>query len=536
MFVLLLVGLTLTAFFPVKGAGFLNYDDPHYVTNNPIVLNGLRPEGIAWAFSTFDAANWHPLTWISHMFDVTLFGLQPGWHHLTNVALHAAAAALLFLVLRGLTGAPWPSFLAAALFAVHPLHVESVAWISERKDVLSGLLWMLTLSFYLRYVKKPGAGRYVLVFAVFLLGLLAKPMLVTLPFVLLLLDWWPLHRFHPAPPGSPESPRAVAPLLLLEKMPLLALSAVSCGITYFAQQRGGAMMLTELFPFWSRAGNAVVSYLGYIVKALLPVDLLPFYPHPGTSLPPAKVLLSLAVLGVISLLVFAVRQRRPWLALGWLWYLGTLVPVIGFVQVGRQAMADRYSYLPLIGLFVALAWEACSRAADRRRGPALLGVGAAAILAALTWLSWQQSSLWKNSVTLFTHVTRVDPRNFVAYNMLGADLLVRRDAIAAARLFRKALEINPLALEARYNLGLALAQAGETDAAIEQFTTVIGYEKGTTRDAEALYNLGNLQLEKGLAEEALRNFDAAAAVNPGQPEIHVSRGRALNALAASRRR
>ena len=269
--------------------------------------------------------------------------------------------------------------------------------------------------------------------------------------------------------------------------------------------------------------------------SLFPVNLLPFYPHPGTSLAPAKVLLSLAVLGGITVLFLAVCRRRPWLTLGWFWYLGTLVPVIGFVQVGRQFMADRYSYLPLIGLYIAGAWEAYSRAADRRWGPAVCGVGAAAILATLAFLSWEQSSLWKNTVTLYTHVTRVDPRNWVGYNMLGSDLLVRGETAEAARFFRKALEINHLALEARYNLGLALAQSGETDAAIEQFTAVIGYEKGATRDAEALYNLGNLLLEKGRNEEALRHFDAALAANPAQTEIYVSRGLALEALAASRK-
>jgi tetratricopeptide (TPR) repeat protein len=527
---LLLVVLTLTAFSPVKDAGFLNYDDPHYVTNNPNVLKGLRAEGLVWAFSSFDAANWHPVTWLSHMLDVTLFGLRPGWHHLTNVALHAVAAALLLLVLKGMTGALWPSSLTAALFAVHPLHVESVAWISERKDVLSGLLLVLTLMFYLRHARRPGPGRYLTVAAVFLIGLLTKPMLVTLPLVLLLLDWWPLHRFRPAQSGTPESRRAAAQRLLLEKVPLLALSAASCGITYLAQQRGGAMMLTELFPFWSRAGNAVVSYLRYIGKTLFPVHLLPFYPHPGTSLPREVAVLSLALLIGITVLVVAARRRRPWLTAGWLWFLGTLVPVIGFVQVGRQAMADRYSYLPLIGLFFALAWEAWSRAAGTRRGPAVLGLSAAAILTTLTLLSLKQAALWRDTVTLFTHVTRVDPGNFVAYNMLGSDLLVNRDAAGAARLFRKALEINPLALEARYNLGLALAQTGDTDAAIEQFTAVIGYRKGAARDAEALYNLGNLLLEKDRAEEALRNFDDAVAADPGRPQIHVSRGLALAAL------
>ena len=524
---LMLVLLTISAFSPVRDAGFLNYDDPQYVTNNPTVLKGLRLEGLAWAFSSFDAANWHPLTWISHMLDVTLFGLRPGLHHLVNLGLHTAAAGLLFLVLKGMTGALWPSLFTSALFAVHPLHVESVAWISERKDVLSGLLWMLTLFCYLRYVKKPGSGRYVTVVALFLLGLLAKPMLVTLPLVLLLLDWWPLHRFRGTVFGATASAAPGARRLVLEKLPLLALSAVSCVITYLAQQRGGAMMLTELFPFRVRVGNALVSYLGYIGKALYPAHLIPFYPHPGTSLPPIGVLLSLWVLVGVTVLAFALHRRHPWLALGWLWYLGTLVPVIGLVQVGRQAMADRYSYLPLTGLFIALAWEASSRTSAKRYGGALLATCAATVLAVLVSLSWRQATLWKDSVTLFTHVTRVDPGNFVAYNTLGSDLLLRHDTAGAVRLFRKALEINPLALEARYNLGLALALTGDADAAIEQFTAVVGYKKGSSRDAEALYNLGKLLLEKGRIGEALHNLDAALARQPGEPQIHFSRGQAL---------
>ncbi len=527
---LLLVVLTLAAFSPVRDAGFLNYDDPHYVTGNQHVLKGLRAEGLAWAFSSFEAANWHPLTWISHMLDVSLFGLRSGLHHLASVVLHAAAAALLLLVLRGMTGALWPSFLVAALFAVHPLRVESVAWIAERKDVLSGLLWMLALLAYLRYVRRPGPGRYLIVLGAFILGRLAKPMLVTLPFVLLLLDWWPLQRFRPGRTISTSSPRAIAAWLLREKVPLLAFSAVSCGITYLAQQRGGAMMLTEFFPFWTRAGNAVVSYLRYIGKALRPVDLIPFYPHPGASLAAAAVLLSVVLLVAVTALALAVRRRRPWLALGWFWYLGTLVPVIGIVQVGRQAMADRYGYLPLVGLFIAVVWEAFSRAGSRRRWQAVLGATAAAILAALTFLCWSQAARWKDTDTLFTYVTRVDPGNFVAYNMLGSEQLVRGETEDAARLFRKALEINPLALEARYNLGLALSRTGETDAAIEQFRAVTDSRKGATGDAEALYNLGKLLLEKGLSEEALRSFDSAIAIDPGQPQIQISRGLALAAL------
>ncbi len=503
-------------------ADFIGLDDPQYVSENTHVLAGLRAGGFAWALTSFEAANWHPLTWLSHMLDVTLFGPRAGPHHRVNVALHAAAAVLLYLLLARLTGARAPALLTAALFAVHPLRVESVAWISERKDLLSGLLALLALLAYLRYVRRPGAGRFAVVGVALALGLMAKPMLVTLPFVLVLLDWWPLGRLHPAPAGGAAA--AGWGRLLLEKTPLLLLSAASSVVTFVAQQRGGAMTEAEVFPLAVRLSNACVSYAAYLGKMLWPRQLIPFYPHPGFVLTPVQVALSCALLAGLTAVAMAARGRRPWLVTGWLWYLGMLVPVIGLVQVGLQGMADRYSYLPLIGPFVAISWEIRARAGRKARVRRILGTAAAGMVAALMFLTWRQSHYWKNTVTLFDRVVAVDSRNYLAFNLLGAESLRVGEPAKARALLVKSLAIKPGFLQARYNLGLALAVSGEHQAAIEQFNGLI---IANPADAESLYNRGKLLLESGRGEEALRDLDAARSLAPERSQIHVSRGLAL---------
>lgn len=524
--IFVLVFLTGAAFLPVKDAGFVSYDDLDYVTQNPTVLKGLHPAGIGWALTTFDAGNWHPFTWVSHMLDVTLYGLRPGPHHLTNLALHTTSAVLLLLLLAGMTGTLWPSFLVATLFSIHPLHVESVAWISERKDVLSGLFAMLTLLAYLRYLKKPGIARYLAVVVAFVLGLMAKPMLVTLPFVLLLLDWWPLGRFSSA--AVPRRPQgSIAGRLFLEKSPLLALTAISAVVTYIAQRQGGAMTDSDFFPLSVRAGNAIVAYVRYLGKMLWPRDLIYFYPHPLGSLPLWQVTACLLVLVLISAAAVALCKRRPWLATGWLWFVGMLVPVIGVVQVGRQAMADRYSYLPLIGLFVAIAWEARSRAQPPRAGNLARCAVVGAILATLAILTYRQAGYWQNTQTLSNHLLSIDPRNYVAYNLKGMDLLLQHQAAGAVPLLRTSVALSPTFLDARYNLGLALAELGEFDEALIHFAAVV---RASPRDAEALTNLGLQYVAKGDLPEALALFSRAAALEPRVARIQYHLGRTLDGM------
>src|SRR5438093_6101777 len=365
---------TLAVFAPALRHGFVNYDDPEYVTENPRVRAGLSWAGLGWAFAAPHAANWHPLTWLSHMLDAQLFGLAPAGHHASSVLLHAASAALLFGVLEGTTGAPWPSAFVAATFALHPLRVESVAWVSERKDVLAGLCWMLALAAYRRYVRRRGAAAYLLVVAAFVLGLLAKPMVVTLPFVLLLLDVWPLRR--------PWNVR-----LLWEKVPLFLLSAAVSALTVVAQRGAGAMASLESLPLGTRIAEAVVAYGAYLEKAFWPTRLAVFYPH--RPLLVAEVATSALVLVVISALALRERRRRPYLLVGWLWYLVVLLPVIGLVKVGEQAMADRFSYLPQIGVLIMVAWAAADAIGSR----VVLTAGAFVALAVCVALTARQLNL-----------------------------------------------------------------------------------------------------------------------------------------------
>jgi hypothetical protein len=385
---------TLAVFWQVLGHDFVNYDDPDYVYRNPNVQSGITLSSIKWAFTTGHAANWHPLTWLSHMLDWQLFGDNPGWHHLTNLFLHIANTLLLFAVLKRMTNALWRSAFVAAAFALHPLHVESVAWVAERKDVLSTLFWMLTIAAYLRYLERPGTGRYLLTLLIFALGLMAKPMLVTLPFVLLLLDYWPLGRFQfgqivkSVGQQSRKSLNAfshwkLSRHLLLEKVPLFALSAISSIVTFLVQRTAGAVTSVETLPLKLRIANTFVSYLTYIQKMVWPSRLAMFYPYPDkTDLIWQTVVFALLLL-IISLGVIWLMRRRRYLLTGWLWYLGTLVPVIGLVQVGDQALADRYTYVPLTGLFIIIAWGVPDLIAKWRFRKHALAASAIAVL--LAW-------------------------------------------------------------------------------------------------------------------------------------------------------
>jgi hypothetical protein len=435
--------LTLAAYLPTLHNGFVNLDDGFYVTGNPQVREGITRASAAWALTANVANNWHPLTLLSHQLDCQLFGLDPAGHHATSLLLHLANTLLLFAVLRGMTGAVWRSAIVAALFAIHPAHVESVAWVAERKDVLSALFWILAMAAWMGYARRPSLGRYLLVALTMVLGLMAKPMVVTLPFALLLLDVWPLER------------RGLGwKRLIAEKLPLLALSAAASLVTLRYQRTSLAPL--DLVPWSLRIANAAVSYAAYLGKLLLPRNLAVFYPIP-LAIPVWQVAGAAALLAGLTALAVWKARRAPWLLIGWLWFLGTLVPVIGLVQVGRQAMADRYTYLPSIGLFVAIVWEIAALAGKRR---AILATAAAAIVALLAAGTWKQAGTWHDSVALYRHALAVTRGNYVSHVGLAKALVAKRDWKGAAEQYRAALALRPGLTEARAGLA-AVLRAGE---------------------------------------------------------------------------
>ncbi len=461
---LLLVLGTVAAYWPVLSNDFIHYDDPEYVLENELVQQGVSREGLKWAFTTFHAANWHPLTWVSHMLDCRLFGPNPAGHHAVSLLLHVANSLLLFLLLREATGRLGGSFLVAALFALHPMHVESVAWVSERKDVLSTFFGFLALLAWGRYAGRQRAGLYLLSLAFFSLGLLSKPMLVTLPFVLLLWDVWPLARWRRSGSEGPGRPAGMG-RLIAEKVPFLVLSAASCVVTIRAQAAQFAIAPLYDLPLSERALNAVLAYAGYLLKLIWPTDMAVFYPRGGPPDPLAGLLPALLLAGVTGLAVQQLR-RRPHLAVGWFWFLGTLVPVIGLVQVGAQAMADRYTYLPYVGLFIAAVWsfqEACGRLRVPPRVQRLLWAASLTLLAAGTW---SQLGHWKNTLTLFQHAGEKTRDNYLAHFMIGRVLTEHGDAAAGDRYYRKAVELNPRYVARVHNhTGYRLAGIGDLAAA-----------------------------------------------------------------------
>jgi protein O-mannosyl-transferase len=526
---------------------FVSLDDDLYVFDNPHVRSGLTAENIAWATSSRDAANWHPLTWLTHILDCQFYGLSARGHHLTNVLLHAAAAVALFLVLHRMTGQRWPSAVAAALFAVHPLRVESVAWVAERKDVLSGLLFMLTLAAYASYVHALGTRptpivvfRYLLVVVLFALGLMAKPMLVTLPLVLLLLDYWPLGRFQAAITGglaaagtaacSNVGPSCRRPLngcwrILLEKLPLLALSAASCVVTLWAQHE--AITYSERWPLSVRLGNAAVSYVAYLKMFFYPMDLAVLYPHPGRAISTWAIVASVLALAAISGGAVALRRRAPSLLVGWLWYVGMLVPVVGLVQVGNQAMADRYTYLPQIGICVMLTWGVVWIARPWPRP--FLACGAAATVTALAVCAWQQTSYWRDSVTLWDHAARcteATKRNHVAYYNLGVVLTDRRQFDPAIEQYEKAVAVKPDYAEARYNLGVLLNKRGRVREAADQYRRVLRLVPEADSSA-AEHNLGAALATLEQYDEAIEHYQKALRVMPDSTDTLNNLGNAL---------
>ena len=532
-----LVVLTLAVYWQVHGFGLIVLDDDDYVANNEVVKAGLTWTGVKWAFTTGKVANWHPVTWLSHMLDCQVFGVAPGRHHLVNVLFHMANTLLLFLVLERATRGMWQSAFVAALFALHPLHVESVAWVSERKDVLSTFFWLLTMAGYVAYVKRRSVARYLLVAVPFAIGLMAKPMLVTLPCVLLLMDYWPLGRLNPAAPlpekrkkKRTEPKRPPVWPIVLEKLPLFALAAVSSAITYVVQQRGGAMRSLESIPLIVRFGNAAVAYLRYIGKTLWPLNLSVYYPHMKDGVPSWLVLAAVVLLGAACMAVFRWRRQHPYLLMGWLWFLGTLVPVIGLVQVGSQAMADRYTYVPAIGLFIMAAWGAAALPAWPYRG-GVLALAAGATVAALTVLAGIQTAYWSGSVGLFEHALLAAPdHNDFAHFNLGIALKREGRPGEALRHFDEAIRIRPSYTNAHIYLGLIEYEQRNYDEAVLHFNTALEYAAGHPSHADVLNDLGAVYYAQGRIEDAAGQYRKAVQLKPAYADGHFNLGHALERL------
>jgi protein O-mannosyl-transferase len=511
---LLLVLATLALYNPVTHHPFVNYDDDRYVTDNAHVQAGLKWNTVQWAFTTFDEANWHPLTWLSHALDCQLFGLNPAGHHYVNVLLHALNVVLVFWLLWKATGLPGRSFMVAALFALHPLNVESVAWVAERKSVLSMLFLLLTLWAYGWYSHKPGIGRYAAVAGLFACGLMAKPMVITLPFALLLLDYWPLQRFGDA--AVPARNRfASRPLfwLLLEKIPLLMLSAASAIVTIKAQKAGDAIGSVTQYPVYIRLENAVVAYARYLAKAVWPSHLAPMYPFREGSLNGSLIAAASLLLAAISAVAIA-RKRERYVLAGWLWFLGTLVPMIGLVQVGTQSMADRYAYLPFLGLFVMLVWAAADWATERHF-PAwwLAAIGAVCLFGAAT-VTHRQIGYWSDNLTLWSHTAAVTKDNFIAEDNVGGALLEQGRQDEAMPHFRAAAAIDPTDAMSRLNIAAYEQRHGNLAEAITQYDQVVRMTRDPRYRATAFSDLGYAYRDLGDSDRARQSFNAAVALRP----------------------
>jgi len=549
---LVLALVTLLVYLPVWHHGFVLYDDPDYVTDNRMVQAGLTWAGVKWAFTTWHASNWHPLTWLSHMLDCELFGLNAGAQHLVNVLLHAANSVLILCVLFRLTGALWTSVLTAALFAWHPLHVESVAWIAERKDLLSAFFWWLTLWAYARYAqsrsrvegRESGAGAalpaldprpsildYFLALLFFVLGLMAKPMVVTLPFVLLLLDYWPLGRvsgFELRVSGSTASVTQLKTrntklgTLLWEKSPFFLLAAASCVVTYLAQ-RGEPMVAFEQYPFGLRLGNALVSYVGYLWKTIWPAHLAVIYPL-RSQVAWWEIAASALALVVITSVAWLLRRRAPQALVGWLWFLGTLVPVIGLVQVGSQAMADRYTYIPLVGIFIAVVFGARQLLSRLQVGFAAPAFVSGLVLAGCVFATERQLRFWRDSESLFAHAVEVTKHNPVAHVNLGVAFEQqgrREDALAQ---YQEALRLDPRLAQAHNNLGNLLDEMGKPEQALAQYREAVRLKPNAPL---AHVNLGSELAQLGQYDEAMREYVEAARLDPGDPRPRYLMGKAL---------
>jgi len=510
---LLLVVATLALYNPVAHHPFVNYDDDRYVTDNPHVQEGLTWATVRWAFTTTSESNWHPLTWLSHAIDWQLFGANPAGHHYVNLLLHVVNAVLLFLLLWRATGATGTSWIVAALFALHPINVESVAWIAERKNVLSMLFFLLALEAYRRYAEKPGPARYSLVALLFALGLMAKPQAITLPFVLLLWDYWPLGRMFPANDGAQASSGRTFFRLVLEKTPLLLMCVASSVITLKAQKAGGAVGSFMQYPILLRIQNALVAYVRYMGKAIWPWPLAPMYPHPENSLAVWQWAGALLLLGAITVGVLKAREHR-YLAVGWFWFLGTLVPMIGLVQVGSQAMADRYAYLPFVGLFIMACWGVAEFAERRHFVPRYLAVPSLVVLAALSAVTYRQLKFWNNNVALWSHSLDVTKDNFLAEDNLGGALIAEGHMLRAIPHFQRAAALSPLDGAANLNLAMYAQAQGNLPEAIRRYNIVVHITGDDGRRSTAYSNLGFAYRQAGDFDRARESYAAAIRANP----------------------
>ncbi len=512
---------TLAVYWQVQYHEFINFDDPIYVADNPMVRTGLSWEGFCWAFRSTMAANWHPVTWLSHMLDSQLFGKRPAGHHLTNLFFHLANTLLLFLILKEMTSSCWRSAFVAAMFALHPLHVESVAWVAERKDVLSVFFLLLTLATYCDYLKRPGKMKYLAALFFYILGLMAKPMLVTLPFVLILLDFWPLRQFSASKIKSYRLFWPTMRPIIIGKIPFFACSLISSVITYHVQNKEGAVSSLRIIPVGVRVSNSFISYVEYINKTIWPRDLAVFYPYPDTIFLSKVLGAALVILFVSVFAVYSVK-RFPYVFVGWFWYLGTLVPVVGLVQVGAQSLADRYTYLPLIGLFIIIAWGAREITRWMPGQRIILTVCALLLLAHWTFASWRQTSYWKNNITLFQHAISVTRDNVVAHTNLGHGFDKEGKEEEAMRQYQEALRINPADPFALSSAGSLLLRQGRTDEAIDYFRRAL---KINRRLPAAHISLGS-QLAKTPEgqSEAEQHFVEALKIDPFSSAAHYQFG------------
>jgi tetratricopeptide (TPR) repeat protein len=521
-----LVIVTTAAYWQVRHHEFTIFDDDGYVSENLYVRSGLNRRSVRWAFSFNDIAYWHPITWISHMLDVELYGLNPGMHHRTNLLLHIANSLALFVFFNWTTGFPWRSACVAALFALHPINVESVAWIAERKNVLSTFFWMLTLLAYVKYSKNKHFGWYAVALSVFALGLMAKPMLVTLPFVLLLMDYWPLNRFRAgvSTPFFSDQNDSLIIRVVLEKIPFVLLSAASIILSFLSLGRQGVLLSTETIPLVFRIANALVSYVKYIGKLFWPMELSVFYHYPS-RIPWVQAFVAMLVLLGLSWFLIRVLRRIPGFGTGWLWFLGTFLPVMGLLQAGLwPAMADRWAYVPFIGLFVIIVWAMHELLKDWRFKAMAAALMAGAVLSIFTVKTWMQVEYWHNSVSLFTHAVHIQKKSQLAHYNLGVALEMEGRPAEAMTHYRAALNINPNYSKARNNLGLLLASEGKTEEAIDQYSETVRRDPDF---ADAYNNLGILFLELGKTGEAIRYFSEALRRNPAHTATRNNMGIAM---------
>ncbi len=520
----LIIVATVVAYINVFDAQFINFDDPGYVWKNPQVLSGLNGETVTWAFQTNDQGNWHPLTWISLAADYSMFGLNPKAFHAMSFGIHLLSSVLLFWVVQRMTKSVWQSAFVAFVFALHPLHVESVAWISERKDVLSGLFWVLTMGAYALYAESDSKKYYFLAIVLFAVGLLAKPMLVTLTFVLLLLDYWPLQRLaigeQESSKGKKKKSKTLTQLVV-EKIPFFILSVASSIITFIVQGQKKNVVMTEVISIRERIANAIVSYAEYIKLTLFPQGLAIFYPHPVNTFNVFALLVSVILLIGISVLVWMQYKKRPYLLVGWCWFLGTLMPVIGIVQVGMQALADRYMYIPMIGITFMLAWGASTLLKDTDAKRIILKVVFVLVVVAMMAGTYIQVGYWKNSKTLFERALAVTTDNYLAHHLLGTILADSGNGNEAINHFREAIRIMPSYERTHLNLGVALAKQGNLSEAEKHWRRALEIDPNS---ADVYSNLGHMYQEQGKVKEATEQFEISLRLDPYQMNAHYNYG------------